>query len=132
MSKSLGNTILLSDSPQEIQKKLMTAYTDPKKIKLADPGNPDGCTIFAFQKLCCSAGMDRVEEDCRGGRIGCVSHKKEVAAAIAEWLAPIREKIAYYEQHRSEAEDIIADGDRRASLVAKETMRQVRDAMGMG
>ena len=76
--------------------------------------------------------MAEVEVECRGGRLGCVAHKKEFAAALAEWFAPIREKRDYYQSHRDEVEDIIADGDKRARKTACETMDLVREAMQMG
>jgi len=132
MSKSLNNAIYISDSPEDILKKAMTAYTDPKKIRLSDPGDPDGCVIFAYHKKFCPENVDDVEKACKGGELGCVAHKKEVAQKIAEYLEPLREKRAYYESHLNEVEDIIRDGDARARKTAQETMADVREAMQMG
>jgi len=132
MSKSLNNAILLSDSPEEIKKKIMTAYTDPNKIKLTDPGNPDGCVVFAYHKNFSPQDIDQIDADCRGGKLGCVAHKKQVARIIEEKLSPFREKRAYYESHRSEVAEIIEEGDRRAREVAQTTMADVRKAMQMG
>ncbi len=132
MSKSLNNSILISDSPEQIKQKVMTAYTDPNKIRISDPGNPDGCVVFMYHNKCRPEVIDQIEADCREGKLGCVEHKKDVAKLISDWLAPFREKRAYYETHRKEVEEIIREGDRRASIVAKETMDSVREAMQMG
>lgn len=132
MSKSIGNSIFLSETPEEIMKKMMTAYTDPKKIKLKDPGNPDGCVIFAYQKRFCPENIEQTDADCRAGNLGCVAHKREVAEKVAEFLAPIREKRLYYEAHRDEVVDIIREGDARAREAAMATLADVREAMRMG
>jgi tryptophanyl-tRNA synthetase len=132
MSKSIGNSILMSDPLDEIEKKIMTAYTDPKKIRKSDPGNPDGCVAFAYHKKFHPDDIDQIDTDCRAGKLGCVDHKRQTARIIGDYFAPIREKRAYYESHRSEVEDIIADGDSRARKVALATMADVQEAMGLG
>ena len=132
MSKSLDNAVYLSDSPETIQEKLMTAYTDPKKIRLKDPGNPDGCVIFAYHKKFDPKTAPQAECDCRKGSLGCVAHKKAIAAVIADFLAPVRERHRYYESHRDEVLDIIQDGDKRARDTAEATMKEVREAIHMG
>lgn len=132
MSKSLGNTIFLSDSPDKIKKKMMTAYTDPKKIRLTDPGNPDGCVVFAYHQKFSPRDSKQINADCRGGKIGCVDHKKDLARLVAEQFAGFREKRAYYESHRKEVETIIAAGDSQAKKVAQATMSDVYKAMQMG
>lgn len=132
MSKSLNNAVYLSDKPETIQKKLMTAYTDPKKIRLKDPGDPDGCVIFAYHQKFDPETASHAGCDCRKGNLGCVAHKKAIAAVIADFLAPIREKHRYYESHRDEVIDIIEDGDQRARETAASTMEEVREAIQMG
>lgn len=132
MSKSLDNAILLSDPPKEIQRKVMTSYTDPDKIRLTDAGNPEGCVVFAYHRKFSPIDIDQVDADCRGGKLGCVDHKKELARMIGERFASFRERRAYYESHRREVEEIIDDGDRRAREVAQATMADVREAMQMG
>ena len=132
MSKSLKNAIFLSDSPKEIEKKVMTAYTDPNKIKLTDPGNPDGCVVFAYHKNFSPEGIEQIHADCLKGKLGCVAHKKQVAKIIGEKLSPFREKRAYYESHKNKVAEIIEEGDRRAREVAQATMADVRKAMQMG
>ena len=132
MSKSLDNAILLSDTPNEIMKKIMTAYTDPKKIRMTDRGNPEGCMVFAYHKKFSHEDIHQIHADCRGGKLGCVAHKKAMAKILSERLAPIREKRAYYDSHRDEVKTIIEDGDRRARKVAQATMADVRGSMQMG
>lgn len=132
MSKSLDNSIFLSDTPENIQKKLMTAYTDPQKIRLSDPGNPDGCVIYAYHKMFFSENIEQIEKDCRAGKLGCVAHKKEIAKMLTQKLEPIREKRAYFETNLKEVEDIIAEGDRLAKKEAEDTMEKVREAMNIG
>jgi tryptophanyl-tRNA synthetase len=132
MSKSLDNSVFLSDNPETISKKVMTAYTDPKKLRVTDPGDPGGCVVFAFQKVFAPEGIGDIEKDCRQGKLGCVAHKKDVAAKLAAFLAPIREKRAHFESHTDEVRAIIEDGDRRARETAQKTMTDVRGAMHLG
>lgn len=132
MSKSLDNAIYLSDSPEEIMRKIMKAYTDPKKIRKDDPGNPDGCVVFAYQEKFAPDNIKQIRKDCQEGRLGCVAHKKEFARTLADWLQPFREKRAYYESHRDEIQKIIAEGDEKAREVARATMTEVRKAMSLG
>jgi tryptophanyl-tRNA synthetase len=132
MSKSLDNAIYLSDAPEEIMRKMMKAYTDPKKIRKTDPGNPDGCVVFAYHKKFAPDGIEQIRKDCQEGRLGCVAHKKEFAQILADWLKPFREKRAYYESHRDAIKKIIAEGDEKAREVACATMNEVRKAMSLG
>lgn len=132
MSKSLDNAIFLSDSPEKINKKMMNAYTDPQKIRVNDPGNPDDCVVFAYHKKFVSKEADQVEVDCRAGRLGCVVHKKNMAKIIEKELASFREKRAYYESHRKEVEEVIEEGNQKARTFAQATMAEVREAMHMG
>ena len=128
----MDNTIFLADTPDDISRKVMTAYTDPNKIRLSDPGNPDGCVVFAYHKKFAPENVEIVEKECRGGKLGCVAHKKDIAAVIAEFLNPIREKRLYYEKNRDLVFDIIKEGDSKARSAAVEVMTKVREAMHMG
>lgn len=132
MSKSLDNTIYLSDSPEIIQKKIMTAYTDPQKIKVTDPGNPEGCVVYAYHKIFFPENIVETKKACEAGKLGCVAHKKDIAVKIAEKLKPIREKRIYYENHREEVEKIIEEGNLRARKEAQMTMEKVHEAMNIG
>jgi len=132
MSKSLDNTITLSDSPAEIQKRVMQAYTDPTRIRATDPGHPEGCVVFAYHQKFAADTSGQAAEDCRKGCLGCVAHKKQMAHILAGILAPMREKRMHFEAHRDEVRDIIEEGDRKARSVAEATMAEVREAVCLG
>ena len=130
MGKSLGNAIYLSDSEEEITKKVMSAITDPNRIKKDDLGNPDICMVAYYHKL--FSTKEEVEEvckECKEGKRGCVQCKKQLAKNISETLKPIREKRAYYELHPEEVDKILLEGTLKAQKVAKETMKKVKKAM---
>lgn len=130
MGKSLGNAIYLSDTEEEITRKVMSAVTDPKRIKKDDLGNPDVCMVAYYHNLFsrCEA-IKAVCEECKAGKRGCVACKKELAHNINEVLKPIREKRSYYEQRPELVDKILMDGTAKAQLVAKETMKKVKKAM---
>ncbi len=132
MSKSAGNTILMSDDPETIRKKVRTAVTDPQKIRKGDPGRPEICLVFTFHEKFNPTETEAIERDCRSGALGCVDCKNNLADKIAFYLEPIREKRNYYEAHMGEVQNIIADGDARARREAQETMNRVRAAMKIG
>lgn len=132
MSKSAGNTVLLADSPEEIQKKVRTAVTDPQKVRKNDPGRPEVCLVFTYHNKFNPSEVQEIDTDCRSGALGCVDCKRRVAQRIADTLAPIREKRGYYESHMDEVKDILTDGEQRARIRAQETMAQVHNAMRLG
>ena len=130
MGKSLGNAIYLSDSEEEITKKVMSAVTDPNRIKKDDKGNPDVCMVYYYHKLFTKPeDVKTVCEECKAGKRGCVACKKQLATNIIEELKPIREKRAYYEAHPEKVDKILIEGTERARKVAKETMKRVKKAM---
>ena len=130
MGKSLGNAIYLSDSEEEITKKVMSAVTDPNRIRKDDLGNPDKCMVAYYHDLFTNKeDCKTVCEECRAGKRGCVACKKQLAANIIETLKPIREKRAYYEAHPEEVDKILIEGTEKARKVAKETMKKVKEAM---
>jgi tryptophanyl-tRNA synthetase len=132
MSKSLGNTILLSDNPDMIKNKMRKAVTDPAKVRKGDPGNPEICLVFAYHKKFNFSQVEEIQKGCRSGALGCVDCKMNCAAKISEFFEPLRTKRNYYENHISEVEDILHDGERRAKIVAEETMKQVHEKMKIG
>jgi len=132
MSKSSGNTILLSDQPEEIQRKLRQAVTDPLKVRKNDPGRPEVCLVFTYHQKFNEADVPAIDAGCRSGSLGCVECKLRCTHRVAEVLGPIREKRAYYEAHLSQVEEILADGERRARVRAEGTMDDVHRAMKMG
>jgi tryptophanyl-tRNA synthetase len=132
MSKSIGNTILLSDSPEAITKKLKTAVTDPQKIRKGDPGHPDICLVFAYHNKFNFAEIKEIRSGCESGKLGCVDCKLNCAKKIIDKLAPNREKRSYFEAHINEVKEVLADGERRAGEIAKQTMNEVHHAMKLG
>lgn len=132
MSKSYGNTILLSDPEAEIRAKLKPMVTDPARVRRKDPGNPDKCPVGDLHKIFSSQEtMARVYEGCTTAGIGCIECKGWLADAIVEHLAPIQERRAHYEQKPALVTEILADGNQRARIRAEQTMAEVREAMGL-
>ena len=130
MGKSLGNAIYLSDSEEEITKKVMGAVTDPGRIKKDDLGNPDICMVAYYHDLFTNPeDVKNVCQECREGKRGCVACKKQLAANIIEKLRPIREKRKYYEERPELLDEILINGTKKAQEIAKETMRKVKANM---
>ena len=130
MGKSLGNAIYLSDSEQEVNKKVMSAVTDPNRIRKDDLGNPDVCMVAYYHNLFTPEDdVKTVCEECRAGKRGCVACKKQLAQNINKFLEPIREKRKYYEDRPELVDKIILEGTQNAQEVAKETMKKVKKAM---
>lgn len=130
MGKSLGNAIYLSDSEEEITKKVMGAVTDPSRIKKDDLGNPDVCMVAYYHELFTNPEDVKVVcQECREGKRGCVACKKQLATNIIEKLRPIREKRKYYEERPELLDEILVNGTKKAQEIAKETMRKVKANM---
>lgn len=129
MGKSLGNAIYLSDSEEEISKKVMSAVTDKNKIKKDDPANPNECMVAYYHKLFSSDEVECIFEECKKGERGCVACKKQLANNISNYLKPIREKRKYYEEHPEIVDEILLDGTKRARAKAKYTLKKVKEAM---
>lgn len=129
MGKSLGNAIYLSDSEDEINKKVMSAVTDPNKIKKDDPANPDICMVYYYHKLIGSKNLSTICSECKNGTRGCVACKRELIKEMIEFLKPIQEKRAYYESHPKEVEKILREGTLSARKKAEEVMKHVRESM---
>lgn len=132
MSKSVGNTILISDCPEEIQQKMMKAITDPQKIRRNDPGRPEVCLVYTYHQKFNANQTDEIYAGCTAGQLGCVECKKKCASAIAATLEPFREKCNYYANHHAEVMEIIEDGEQRARKVAGQTIAEVRAVMKIG
>lgn len=130
MGKSLGNAIYLADLPEEITRKVMSAVTDPKRIKKDDLGNPDVCMVAYYHQLFTEKEeYENVCKECRAGTRGCVACKKQLAQNIIKTLEPIREKRKYYEEHPELVDKILIEGTQKARKEAQETMRKVKKAM---
>lgn len=130
MGKSLENAIYLSDSEEEITKKVMSAITDPNRIKKDDLGNPDICMVAYYHNLFSTKEeVKTVCEECKAGKRGCVACKRQLAKNIIEELKPIREKRKYYEEHPEEVDKILIEGTEKARKTAKQTMKKIKQAM---
>jgi tryptophanyl-tRNA synthetase len=133
MSKSYGNTILLTDPEPVIRQKLKPMVTDPARIRRTDPGNPEVCPVFDLHKVFSSAEtQEKAREGCTTAGIGCIECKSWVADAVVAELVPIQERRSKYEQEPKLVTDILEEGRRRASARAEQTMREVRAAVGLG
>jgi tryptophanyl-tRNA synthetase len=129
MSKSYGNTIALSDSPDTIKKKVKTMITDPERIRKDDPGHPEVCTVFDFHKVFNPDEIEEVESQCRKGLIGCVQCKRRLSQKMINALQPMYEKRQEYIKKPDIIRDIIDTGSKNAKKIAEKTMTEVRDAM---
>lgn len=132
MSKSLGNTILLSDDAETVKQRMKKAAIDPAKIKKDTPGNPDVCTVFSYHKKFNAENIAEIDSDCRNGAIGCFDCKMKCAVKISNFLEPIIEKRKYYESRMDEVKDILHDGEIRGRIIAEQTMIEVREKMNLG
>ena len=132
MSKSYNNTILLREKPELVKQKINKMPTDPARIKLTDPGDPNKCPVWQMHKIYSSEDtLNWVTEGCTKAKIGCIECKKPIINAITLELAPIQEEIAKYQSNPNLIQEIIFEGSERARSVARDTMEEVRDAMGI-
>ncbi len=133
MSKSIGNTIMLSDDAETIRKKVMAMYTDPTRLRATDPGHVKGNPVFVYH----DAFNPNFEEvrDLKArytrGTVGDVEVKQKLVVALNQFLEPVRERRAEYERQPGLLEDILAEGSRRARAEARETLDRAREAMGL-
>jgi tryptophanyl-tRNA synthetase len=133
MSKSLGNTVLLSETPEEVYGKVRNAVTDTQKLRRNDPGRPEVCTVFSYHKRFSDPEeVASIEADCRSGALGCVECKKRCAAAISCELEPLIERRRYYESRMELVREILLEGELKAHEIARTTMQEVREAMKLG
>ncbi len=131
MSKSMGNTIGLLESPEEIWAKLRPAVTDPKRIKRTDPGTPEVCNIYHLHKAFSAADtVTHVATQCTTAGWGCVDCKRVLADSIETELVPIRARAESLRREPGRIDDALATAARRCRDIAQETMRVVRDRMG--
>ncbi|MHC4923094.1 MAG: tryptophan--tRNA ligase, partial [Planctomycetota bacterium] len=132
MSKSRGNAVSLIEEPDEIRSLMKTAFTDPQRLRLTDPGRPESCNIWTLHHFFTDeARVKAIADDCRSASLGCTDCKRELADNLAGALAPIRER---YHQVRSDEDalrGLLADGATRARGLARETLTMVRDRMGL-
>lgn len=131
MSKSLGNTIGLNDTPETIWEKLRPARTDPKRIKRTDPGTPEECNLYDLHRYFSPPdAVENVATQCRSAGWGCLDCKRVLADNMIATLTPIRERAAVLRADPAGVDEVIAAGARRAAAIARETMAEVSSRMG--
>lgn len=132
MSKSYGNTIGLREDPESVTKKIRTMPTDPARVKRTDPGDPEKCPVWQFHLVYSDDKTQQwVQQGCRSAGIGCLECKQPVIDKVLAEQAPMRERAQRYVDDPSLVRNIIADGCDKAREMARETMREVREAMGL-
>ena len=132
MSKSYENMISLRDEPEVITQKIKKMPTDPARIKLSDPGDPNKCPVWQMHQIYSTQDtLDWVVEGCTKAKIGCIECKGPVIDSVISELGPMQERIAKYQSNPNLIQEIIFDGSERARSVAKNTLEEVRDAMGI-
>ncbi|HOX06306.1 MAG TPA: tryptophan--tRNA ligase [Planctomycetota bacterium] len=130
MSKSYGNAIFLSDPAEEVAKKIATMYTDPKRVRRADPGHPEECNVHDYYLAFAPERAAEVADKCRSAAWGCTDCKKDLAATLNAFLDPIRAKRTELLGDKAALERILRAGNERARAVAAATMKEVRLAVG--
>jgi tryptophanyl-tRNA synthetase len=132
MSKSYNNAVFLSDSAEEIDRKLSRMMTDPARVRRSDPGEPEKCPAFQLHKIYCTPDeINYVSRGCRTAGIGCLDCKKVMIKHVVEELAPIQEKRAALEKRPGDVEDVLAAGNAVAGRKAAQTMADVRETLGL-
>ena len=132
MSKSLGNTLELADTPEEIATKIKTAFTDPQRKRKTDPGRPEVCLIYSYWNKFAPEETEEIQQGCTSAQLGCVDCKLRAGQRIAQYLEPLREKRTKLGTNPDVVEEIIRHGDARARERAVETMEQVRERIHVG
>ncbi len=133
MSKSYDNTICLREPLNQVEKKISRMPTDPARVRLTDPGDPEKCPVWQLHQTYSSQETrDWVVDGCKNAGIGCLECKKPVSDAIIAELEPIQKEAAQYEKDPGIVKSIIAEGCKTARESARETLQDVRDAMGLG
>jgi tryptophanyl-tRNA synthetase len=132
MSKSYNNTISLRESPEEITKKIKTMPTDPARVRRTDPGDPANCPVWQLHEIYSDDNIkDWVQMGCKSGSIGCIECKQPVIDGVLKELKPIQERAAQYAEDPTLVKNIVSEGCEKARKIARETMREVRDVMGL-
>ncbi|OGF21636.1 tryptophan--tRNA ligase [Candidatus Falkowbacteria bacterium RIFOXYB2_FULL_38_15] len=132
MSKTGGEGILLSDSPEEIWKKLQPAVTDPARKRISDSGNPDVCNIYSLHKLVSSADeIKEINGNCRGAKFGCLDCKKILAKNLGMEFEDFRRKRKVFESNPEKVKEILKNGAEKARELAQKTLREVRKKTGL-
>ena len=131
MSKSYNNSVFLSDSLEEVRRKLSQMVTDPQRARRHDPGDPEVCVLFPFHKIySLPETIAEINRECRKAGIGCVDCKKRLIERVIEALEPVRAKREYLTQNTDEVRQILEAGNRKSRAFAEQTMAGVRELIG--
>ncbi len=134
MSKSVGNTIFLGESPEDVEKKIMSMYTDPKRIRATDPGTVEGNPVFmyldTFGRDTHKEAIETFKTRYREGAVGDMEVKRYLVGVMNEFLEPIRERRRYYESNPGEVKRILREGTEKARSIAADSLTEVRTAFG--
>ncbi|HIG41169.1 MAG: tryptophan--tRNA ligase [bacterium] len=132
MSKSYGNTIALREEPESVEKKVLTMKTDPARVRRTDPGDPEKCPVFKLHDIYTADDTrEWIVNGCKTAAIGCVDCKKPLIDSILEEQQPMHERARQYEDNPDLVKSIIAEGNEKARIIAKATLEDVRQAMGL-
>jgi tryptophanyl-tRNA synthetase len=132
MSKSLGNTIQVTEAPESIRKKIANAYTDETRLRKSDPGHPDKCYVCGLHTWFSPPEVaEKHRSGCASATLGCVDSKRALAESLVAYLAPMRERSLELQAHPERIRQVLGDGAQAARKVAEETMREVRDRLGL-
>ena len=132
MSKSYGNAIFLADDADTVHKKVWNIVTDPQRVRLKDPGNPEVCNVYKYYQIFASERQKTVARECRGAERGCIACKKELVEILVELLQPIQKRRAEFSRDPSLVDGYLKKGTEKAREEAAATMRLVRKKMGIG
>ncbi|MCS7262394.1 MAG: tryptophan--tRNA ligase [Aquificaceae bacterium] len=133
MSKSYDNAIYFADSPEQVEKKVMSFFTDPQKLRRGDPGRPEICPVFFYHRLFGpQENAQEIEGDCRSGRLGCVDCKRLMLEKLQGFLAPFRERRESVAKDRDALLQVVSSGTEKARAVALQTVQEVRQKLGVG
>jgi tryptophanyl-tRNA synthetase len=131
MSKSYNNSVFLSDSVEEVRRKLSQMVTDPQRARRHDPGDPEVCVLFPFHKIYSPPEtIAEINRECRKAGLGCVDCKKRLIARVIEALEPVRTKREYLGRNRDEVRQILEAGNRKSRAFAERTLAGVREMIG--
>ncbi len=132
MSKSYDNSIYISDRGKILQHKISSMFTDPQRMRKSDPGNPEICNVYTFHGLYSSQEkIKEIDMECRKAGIGCTDCKKMLAKRVAEALSPVHQRMDHYISHMNEIDEIIGEGNKKATKIARQTMQEVRAAINI-
>ena len=130
MSKSYNNSILISDRGDTLKTKIDTMFTDPQRMRKKDPGRPELCNVFTFHQIySLTDDVRNISIECKRAGIGCTDCKRSLTGRIIKGMQPIHERQDYFRGHIDEVRSIIEDGNKRATMIARSTMGEVREAI---